>query len=384
MSIENSNPNNNPNTTSVKIFDKLWNNLRYNGKEYIYGKDLIILINNILDLAQIDVLQFKLPKFIKIEQIELINKFSNENDMIEIYKFTLNDILKNLINLTILEFINKCNVPELNALKFLNSSDNNMVNNQNSDQEKSNNKTKKRLQQIPDIIINSDDRKIDIETNAVNKNNKKRDENYKEKYKMLKSEYEYYRKNQEKIKSLKEIENNDQNNDMNNLINSKFLMDQFDKQLNEQTELINNLKLQIELRNELLKIDKKSGNNISDNNDNTIENTNEKLNGKFKNSFFETYTKQFFKLINNLIIFIIIMIFLTILYNICQKLINQDIFDTPNDKFTNIQLKWWEKNSVLNKLKYSIEDFYNEYKISNMLNDPDKENDTYNKIFGLE
>lgn len=359
MSIDTKNNFHNNSTKSVKIFDKLWNNLRSNNKDYIYGKDLILLINKILDLSQSDSAHFQLPQFIKIDQVELINKFSNENDMIEIYKFTLNDILKNLINMTILEFISNCNIPESNVVNLLNNLDIPTKDNAWHKNEKEN-----------------------FYNDVTNKKNLENDDlTFKQKYELLKNEYEYYRLNQEKLKQAwqKKDDNADNNNHNNNnlsdMINSKFLIAQFDKQLNEQTELINNLKLQIELRNASLKNGKKS---ISDNV------TDEKIKGNedIRESRTDYYIDNFFKIIKFLLQCVLLTSSIFFLYYMYQELINQD--NLTNDNPINLNPKWWERSSFLNKLKYSIEDAYNDYRIANMLNDPTNENDSYNKIFGLE
>ncbi|SMN19004.1 similar to Saccharomyces cerevisiae YGL075C (ohnolog of YPL200W CSM4) MPS2 Essential membrane protein localized at the nuclear envelope and spindle pole body (SPB) [Maudiozyma saulgeensis] len=219
-------------STKDELFKNIWLELDGAKRGFIYGKDLPNLVTKILNASNDSI------ESIDKDKRELLETFAKEQPFTKIYKVVVDDTLKKLIGVTYADLVsnNDNNIDKSSIPKRKISID-------------KDNELEILKQQLreKDILIKSKDDKLDALQENV--------ELFKKKYDHLVDEFKYYKKTIGKQKQLSQEMNtnsedsisNEENVENRNFdVRNEFFIEEFRRQINEQSRVINKLKDQIQ------------------------------------------------------------------------------------------------------------------------------------------
>ncbi|CAB4254284.1 similar to Saccharomyces cerevisiae YGL075C (ohnolog of YPL200W CSM4) MPS2 Essential membrane protein localized at the nuclear envelope and spindle pole body (SPB) [Maudiozyma barnettii] len=219
-----------------ELFQSIWLELDSTKKGFIYGKDLPDLVTKTLDASNGSI------ETIEKDKRLLLEKFAKEQSYTKLYKVIVDDTLKKLIGMTCSDLVSDRSInivkPSIPIRKVGTGEEN-----------KDKNELYALKQQLreKEVIIKSKDEKLDALQENV--------ELYKKKYDHLVDEFKYYKKTIGKQRRLSEEMNVNSENSISSEENvenknfdlrNEFFIEEFRRQINEQSKVINKLKDQIQ------------------------------------------------------------------------------------------------------------------------------------------
>lgn len=227
-------------TPGDQLFQEIWLELDTTKRGFIYGKDLPLLVKKLIVDSKI---------IIDEDNLKLLDTFANEQAFTKIYKVVIDDTLKKLIGLTSLDLIGASKVKENKPPTKANEDNKSWTKKPQNDDEIST--LRRKLKEKDQIIINKDNELINLQEDITL---------YKEKYDHLVNEFAYFKKtmNSSKSNSNEIINDNDNDNNKNFDVRNQFFIEEFRRQINEQSKIINKLKEQIQTNPEIINHGKRS------------------------------------------------------------------------------------------------------------------------------
>ncbi|KAG0670456.1 monopolar spindle [Maudiozyma exigua] len=225
-------------TTKDQLFQGIWLEIDTTRRGFIYGKDLPLLVKKLTTNGKV---------VIDGDNLKLLDTFANEQAFTKIYKVVIDDTLKKLIGLNSLDLIGDMNLKDKNKTKS-----NVLLETESKGNTRGNDDEisilKQEIEQKNQIISNKDNELISLHENV---------NFYKEKYENLVDEFEYFKKiiSANKNSSNDPIKNDD--NDRKFDVRNQFFIEEFRRQINEQSKIINKLKEQIQSNPEIIIHEKK-------------------------------------------------------------------------------------------------------------------------------
>lgn len=332
-----------------QLLQDIWSELDSTKKGFIYGRDLSKFIDKILNAIDN---KEKIDK----DKLNIINSFAKEQAFTKIYKVVLDDILMKLIGLTYDDIIGKSKI--LIDLPS-HTKESSVLENSNIPNTTDNHEVellKKELSHKNQIIESKELELVELQKNVSI---------YKEKFNHLVKEFNFYkqtieRKDIPRERKINLLDNSNNNQDQRKFdLRNEFFIDEFKRQISEQSKIINKLKDQIQNNPNLLSINSNSNKNQDY----------DKLNTWQRVPVF--ISKQFTSFL----------ILITILGFFCSVYFHFTLINEAPGT-TNDSSNWLDDNSLMNKVNWVVNqhDHTNhDDTIGRTLGDQDPE--VYNVIF---
>ena len=330
-------------TARDQLFQEIWLEIDTTKRGFIYGKDLPLLVKKLVTNSKIVVDE---------DNLKLLDAFANEQAFTKIYKVVIDDTLKKLIGLTSVDLIGKENKSYTNVIK------NNKSWTKIPQDKDEISILRQEIKEKDQIIINKDNELVSLQENITL---------YKEKYDHLVDEFEYFKKT---INSNTKIINEPMNNDCNNNndksfdVRNQFFIEEFRRQINEQSKIINKLKEQIQTNPEIINHEK---NKQSDRN--TI------LGGKIPIFISKKFTWYL----------LIVSIFGLISSIYLKFIISDEPVITNIDNSIDVSSSWFHNNPMMIGIQWLVQSNEDNPNDSNELDSTEEldnqDMDAYNRIF---
>lgn len=343
------------------ILDKIWYKITNDSQsEYILGSQLIELVKELNKLTD--------SVIITPDQMDSVNNFSLSNPDIKIYKFSIDEFLNNLIGFKFNQSMGSVTGDKQKNISNIKFNKSSILDDINCDNIKNQNKTEEQ----------------EKEENIGTEKLQEEIEHYKNRYDILRREFEFYKRKQ----------NSDQKIPSNELnIDYEYTVNEVKRQIEEQRKLMLNISQNIENRhngyknNDNYNIHTEKTKDTSRNMDNV--NSNSEI-GKGINVI--RCLRQFGQI---LLVFIIAVIFSLILSKIVFPLTSKkqsndfNLYENDMNMFDmSFQVDpWWTKFNKVSHLIYKFQDWYdddNDRIVDNTQSSDSDMNAVYDEVFGIK
>lgn len=217
----------------TELLDALWSEFDHAKHGYIYGKDLPHLMEK--TLAAIDN-----KDRIDQDKMSLLQKFAKDQGYVKIYKVVLDDTLQRLLGQRYDDIVGNARI--INIPINYKPDDLPKLPSQNTDHEEVE-QLRKEIMEKENIIKNKEQKMTQLQESVSH---------YKEKYLGLVEEFKFYKQTiEKKEKVARNVSTVEQSNEAplsskrNFDLRNEFFIEEFKRQIDEQTKIINKLKTQI-------------------------------------------------------------------------------------------------------------------------------------------